>query len=92
MGRLLRRNKDNFNNILKKYFVFKNETKSLEPLKDIFNSIVQEDFEVFLAYLKNNPEICDNFGYYIRNLLTENLSTCLLLKPISFRRMPFILN
>lgn len=68
MGRLLRRNKDNFNNILKKYFVFKNETKSLEPLKDIFNSIVQEDFEVFLAYLKNNPEICDNFGYYIRNL------------------------
>ncbi|MCL1668532.1 site-specific recombinase [Elizabethkingia ursingii] len=68
MGRLLRRNKDNFNNILKKYFVFKNETKSLEPLKDIFNSIVHEDFEVFLAYLKNNPEICDNFGYYIRNL------------------------
>ncbi|PUB32827.1 site-specific recombinase [Elizabethkingia sp. YR214] len=68
MGRLLRRNKDNFNNILKKYFVFKNETKSLEPLKDVFNSIVQEDFEIFLAYLKNNPEICDNFGYYIRNL------------------------
>ena len=22
----------------------------------------------FLVYLKNNPEICDNFGYYIRNL------------------------
>ena len=46
MGRLLRRNKDNFNNILK-IFRFKNETKSLEPLKDIFNSIVHEDFEVF---------------------------------------------
>ena len=46
MGRLLRRNKDNFNNILKKYFVLK-RNKILEPLKDIFNSIVQEDFEVF---------------------------------------------
>ena len=68
MSRIFNRNKDNFNTVLKKYFTYKNETSSLEPLRDVVHSVVQGDFEVFIAYLKNNPEICENFSYYIHNV------------------------
>lgn len=57
-----------FGEILKRYFSFRNETRSLDPLYDVFQSIKREDFDVVLDFLRNSPQITDNFGYYIQNL------------------------
>lgn len=61
-------NPESFSSILKKYFSFRNETKSLDPLYDTFVAVKKEDFDVVLDFLKNSPEIADNLGYYLRNL------------------------
>ena len=61
-------NKETFGAVLKKYFSFRNETKSLDPLYEVFVSIRKEDFDVVLAFFKDSEEVADNFGYYLRNL------------------------
>lgn len=62
------RNKERFSTILTKYFSFQNETKSLEPLTQLLRTIRRVDFNEVLAFLHYNPEVTENFGYYIRNL------------------------
>jgi site-specific recombinase len=65
------RYKDSFDTILIKYFSFKNETKSLGPLMELLRTIRKIDFQKVLAFLKQNEEITENFGYYIRNIFEE---------------------
>lgn len=62
------RHREGFSMILTKYFSFKNETKSLDPLIELLTSIRSEDFHEVLGFLEENQEITENFGYYIRNL------------------------
>ncbi|MCQ4034986.1 site-specific recombinase [Kaistella montana] len=65
---LYRRNKISFNETLVKYFSFRNETKSLEPLSELMLNLRSSDFEEILDFLRNNPEITEDFGYYIKNI------------------------
>jgi len=65
------RRRKRFDNILKKHFISRNETSSLVPLKEILSSVVCIDFKIFVLFLKNNKEICDNFAYYIRSLFKD---------------------
>ncbi len=48
--------------------MFRNETKSLDPLADLLTVVRKEDFGVVLGYLENNPELTENLSYYIRNI------------------------
>ncbi|QCX53839.1 recombinase [Elizabethkingia sp. JS20170427COW] len=65
------RSKYNFNTVLKEHFSFKNETISQEPLREVFLSVMKSDFDMFLAYLKNNEEITNNFKYYLHRLFEK---------------------
>ncbi|WEK71156.1 MAG: recombinase [Candidatus Chryseobacterium colombiense] len=58
----------NFESVLKKYFSFKNETLSLEPFADFLESIKKADFTDVLNFFKSNPQITENFKYYIHNI------------------------
>ena len=62
------RHKEVFSTILTKYFSFKNETKSMDPLIELLSSIRSEDFNEVLDFLNGNDEVTANFGYYVRNL------------------------
>lgn len=62
------RNKETFTNILRKYFIFKNETRSLDPLHEVFQSVKTEDFDIVLGFFKDQRDIAENFGYYLRNI------------------------
>ena len=63
--------KENFDQVLKKYFTFKNETKSLDPLYEVFQAIKRENFDVVLEYLKNSPGITQNFSYYLHHIFSD---------------------
>lgn len=60
--------RDNFDTVLRKFFSFRNETHSLEPLTDLLWAVKREDFDVVLEYLQNSPEVTANLAYYIRNI------------------------
>jgi len=62
------RRKKRFDSVLKKYFLSRDITTSLVPLKAVLGSVVYIDFKTFLDFLKNNKDICENFAYYIQNL------------------------
>ena len=62
------RHRESFSTILTKYFSFKNETKSLEPLIELLRSIRSEDFHEILEFLRDHPDVTQNLGYYIHNL------------------------
>ena len=62
------RHRESFSTILTKYFSFKNETKSLEPLIELLRSIRSEDFHEILEFLRDHPDVTENLGYYIHNL------------------------
>lgn len=62
------RQRENFSTILTKYFSFRNETKSLDPLIEILRSIRSSPFSELLAFLNESEEITEHFGYYIRNI------------------------
>lgn len=62
------RNSESFSNILIKYFSFRNETKSIDPLVDFLPVLRRSDFDEFLNFLRDNPEIAENFSYYIKKL------------------------
>ncbi|MDQ0475640.1 recombinase [Chryseobacterium sp. MDT2-18] len=62
------RHREGFSTVLTKYFSFKNETKSLDPLIELLTSIRSEDFHEVLDFLRENYEVTENLGYYIRNL------------------------
>lgn len=94
---------ESFSEILKKYFASKNETQSLQPLSELFHSLKKEKFDIFLAYLKNNQELTDNFRDYLTrifiqksfrkviteaNILSENAFFPELKKRISYKFLP----
>ncbi|WP_288458555.1 recombinase [uncultured Chryseobacterium sp.] len=58
----------NFESVLKKYFSFKNETLSLDPFAEILDSAKKSDFAEVLRFFRENPEILENFKYYLRNI------------------------
>lgn len=58
----------NFESVLKKYFSFKNETLSLDPFAEILDSAKKSDFAEILRFFRENPEILENFKYYLRNI------------------------
>lgn len=74
---VLKINRERYNHILERYFTFKNETTSVEPLIQIMKSFRKEKFSIILNFIIHHPEIANNFGYYIQNLFngkTFNLS------------------
>ncbi|MFY7845309.1 recombinase [Chryseobacterium gambrini] len=58
----------NFDSVLKKYFSFKNETVSLDPLAEILSSVKKSDFIHVLDFFRNNPELLENFKYYLHHI------------------------
>lgn len=63
--KLLSSNTKNFEAVLKKYFSFKNETASLEPLAEFFEAIKKTDFREVLLFLREHQNFSDNFRHYI---------------------------
>jgi hypothetical protein len=74
----------NFESVLKKYFSFKNETLSLDPFAEILDSAKKSDFTDVLRFFKENPEILENFKYYLHNIFKEKPLIYRLRKPIFF--------
>ena len=62
------RHRESFTTILTKYFSFKNEAKSLDPLIELLRSIRSEDFSEILEFLRDHDDVTEHLGYYIRNL------------------------
>ena len=62
------RNRESFSTLLTKYFSFRNETKSLDPLIELLRSIRSEDFHEILEFLQDHEDVAENLGFYIRNL------------------------
>ncbi len=62
------RTRESFETLLTKYFSFRNETKALEPLIQLMRSLRAERFDHILTFLKENPEITDNFSYYLHQV------------------------
>ncbi|WP_226064641.1 site-specific recombinase [Kaistella polysaccharea] len=60
--------KEGFSTILIKYFSFKNETKSLEPLTEILRSVRKVNFQEVLQFLREHQDVTENFSYYIQSL------------------------
>lgn len=65
---LFKRNHTKPSGVLKKYFSFRNETVSLQPLIDFLRNVQGEEFSKLLEFLKNSPEITKNFSDYIKNI------------------------
>ena len=57
-----------FNTTLSKYFSFRNETKTIEPLAELFRNMRKSDFPEILNFLQENPEIAENLSHYIQNI------------------------
>lgn len=66
--KLLSSNTKNFEAVLKKYFSFKNETASLEPLAEFFEAIKKTDFKEVLSFFSANQIFSENFRLYIYNV------------------------
>lgn len=69
--KLLSSSTKNFESVLKKYFSFKNETTSLEPLAEFLEAIKKTDFKNVLNFLKSNPNSAAHFKHYIYNVFEE---------------------
>ncbi|WP_294245590.1 recombinase [uncultured Chryseobacterium sp.] len=61
----------NFESVLKKYFSFRNETLSLEPLAEFLESVKAAYFADVLDFLRNQPQVCANFSYYIHHVFSD---------------------
>ena len=97
------KNKESFDTVLKKYFSEPYTLGSVQPMRELFQSLKRTNFEVFLAYLKNNEEIKNNFRNYLfilfsnksfskaltdANILSENAFFPELKKRISYKFLP----
>ena len=51
--------------VLRKYFEFRNETKSLDPLAEFLESLRYENIDSFLDLLRSSPDIAQNFSHYL---------------------------
>lgn len=61
----------NFKTVLSKYFSFKSETRSLEPLAEFLESLRKSDFHDVLNNFRFNEEHRSNFSYYIKNVFSD---------------------
>ena len=97
------KSKESFDTVLKKYFSEPYTFDSVQPMREFFQSLKRTNFEVFLAYLKNNEEIKNNFRDYLfilfsnksfakaltdANILSENAFFPELKKRISYKFLP----
>ncbi len=97
------KSKESFDTVLKKYFSEPYTLDSVQPMRELFQSLKRTNFEVFLAYLKNNEEIKNNFRDYLfilfsnksfakaltdANILSENAFFPELKKRISYKFLP----
>jgi len=97
------KSKESFDTVLKKYFSEPYTLDSVQPMRELFQSMKRTNFEVFLAYLKNNEEIKNNFRDYLfilfsnksfakaltdANILSENAFFPELKKRISYKFLP----
>ena len=97
------KSKESFDTILKKYFSEPYTLDSVQPMRELFQSLKRTNFEVLLAYLKNNEEIKNNFRDYLfilfsnksftkaltdANILSENAFFPELKKRISYKFLP----
>ena len=97
------KSKESFDIVLKKYFSEPSTIDSVQPMRELFQSLKRTNFEVFLAYLKNNEEIKNNFRDYLfilfsnksftkaltdANILSENAFFPELKKRISYKFLP----
>ena len=97
------KSKESFDTVLKKYFSKPYTLDSVQPMRELFQSLKRTNFEVFLAYLKNNEEIKNNFRDYLfilfsnksfakaltdANILSENAFFPELKKRISYKFLP----
>ena len=97
------KNKESFDTVLKKYFSEPYTLDSVQPMRELFQSLKRTNFEVFLAYLKNNEEIKNNFRDSLfllfsnksfskalteANILSENAFFPELKKRISYKFLP----
>ncbi|MBF1097610.1 MAG: recombinase, partial [Riemerella sp.] len=95
--------KESFDTVLKKYFSEPYTLDSVQPMRELFHSLKRTNFEVFLAYLKNNEEVKNNFRNYLfilfsnksftkaltdANILSENAFFPELKKRISYKFLP----
>lgn len=103
MLNIFKKNTDKFDEILKKYFLQEQEIVTPKPLSELFQSLKKENFEVFLAYLKDNPTILENLQFYLfrlfdqksldkalteANILSENAFFPEFKKRISYKFLP----
>lgn len=65
---VFRTKKETIDTVLRKYFTFRNETRSLEPLRQLLSVVKREDFDVFLDYLRHSPEVTESLRFYIHNV------------------------
>ena len=97
------KSKESFDTVLKKYFSEPYALDSVQPMRELFQSLKRTNFEVFLAYLKNNEEIKNNFRDYLfilfsnksfskaltdAYILSENAFFPELKKRISYKFLP----
>ena len=97
------KSKESFDTVLKKYFSEPYTLDSVQPMRELFQSLKRTNFEVFLVYLKNNEEIKNNFRDYLfilfsnksftkaltdANILSENAFFPELKKRISYKFLP----
>jgi len=93
------KSKESFDTVLKKYFSEPYTLDSVQPMRELFQSLKRTNFEVFLAYLKNNEEIKNNFRVLFSNksftkaltdanILSENAFFPELKKRISYKFLP----
>ena len=97
------KSKESFDTVLKKYFSEPYTLDYVQPMRELFQSLKRTNFEVFLAYLKNNEEIKNNFRDYLfilfsnksfakaltdANILSENAFFPELKKRISYKFLP----
>ena len=97
------KSKESFDTVLKRYFSEPYTLDSVQPMRELFQSLKRTNFEVFLAYLKNNEEIKNNFRDYLfilfsnksftkaltdANILSENAFFPELKKRISYKFLP----
>ena len=97
------KSKESFDTVLKKYFSEPYTLDSVQPMRELFQSLKRTNFEVFLAYLKNNEEIKNNFRDYLfilfsnksfskaltdAYILSENAFFPELKKRISYKFLP----
>ncbi|MDL1913451.1 MAG: recombinase [Bergeyella sp.] len=68
---ILKLKKESYKIILERYFLFQNETTSLEPLTEILKSFRVENFGVILGYLESHKQVAENFGYYVINIFKD---------------------